>query len=174
MHIVLLVLGLLGGGVFWWYRLMFLGRAASDIADEAGRIRGHFRRRKIRMQAENSPLTAINDPVHAAATIILAIISEDEMIDDRHTGAVRKVLLKVTNCLQVDEAVIYARWACDQIGDTVTVIEKTTLFINQRLSEVEKCELLDMLEETAAAVPPTQHYKQRVRKLRQRLGFQVN
>ena len=77
MHIVLAVLGLLGGGLFWWYRLKVLGEAAGDFIDGAGRARGYFRRRRIWTQAEHSPLTAIEDPVLAAATLIFAIIAED-------------------------------------------------------------------------------------------------
>lgn len=71
MHIVLAVLGILGGGLFWWYRMKVLGEAASELIDSAGRARGYFRRRKIRKMAEHSPLTAIEDPVLAAATVIL-------------------------------------------------------------------------------------------------------
>jgi hypothetical protein len=113
MHIVLLLLALLGGEIFWWHRLTLLGRAAGDIADEAGRIWGYFQRREIRLQAEHSPLTAINDPARAAATVILAIISEDEAIGDLHTDAVKKVLRKVVDSQTADDAIIYARWACN-------------------------------------------------------------
>ncbi|MEK1887844.1 MAG: hypothetical protein AAAB35_09800 [Phyllobacterium sp.] len=83
------------------------------------------------------------------------------------------MLLNVVDSQAVDDAIIYARWACHQIGDAVTVIEKTAPFMTQRLNEVEKRELIDMLGEAAAAVSPSQHYRQRVRKLMQRLGLQV-
>lgn len=69
MHIVLAILGLFGGGLFWWYRLKILSEAAGDVADSMGRVRGCFRRRKIRQQATHSPLTAIEDLVLAAATV---------------------------------------------------------------------------------------------------------
>ncbi|WP_271897653.1 hypothetical protein [Candidatus Phyllobacterium onerii] len=174
MHIILAVLGLLGGGLFWWYRLKVLGEAAGDVIDSAGRVRGYFRRRKIRLQAEHSPLTAIEDPVLAAATLILAIIAEDTLITDGHFDAVRRVILDISSPKKADEAMIYAKWAFSQVGDTATVIEKTSPFLRQQLNELEKCELIDMVGEAAAAVPVSHHYGQRVRKLKQRLGLQVD
>ncbi|ATU93990.1 hypothetical protein [Phyllobacterium zundukense] len=174
MHIVLAILGILGGGLFWWYRLKVLGDAASDAIDSAGRVRGYFRRRKIRLQAEHSPLTAIEDPVLAAATVIFAIIAEDILITEGHFDAVRSVLIDISNPRKADEAMIYAKWAFIQIGDTPTVIEKTSPFLRQRLNDLEKNELIDMVGVAAAAVPVSHHYGQRVRKLKQRLGLQVD
>ncbi len=174
MHVVLAVLGLLGGGLFWWYRLKMLNEATGDIIDGAGRIRGYFRRRKIRMQAEHSPLTAIEDPILAAATLIFAIIAEDVLITDDHFDVARSVILDISNPRKADEAMIYAKWAFSQIGDTVIVIEKISPFLRQQLSELEKCELIDMVDDAASAVPVSQHYGQRVRKLKQRLGLQVD
>lgn len=115
MHIVLAVLGLLGGGLFWWYRLKVLGDAADDVIDGSGKIRGNFRRRKIRVQAEHSPLTAIEDPVLAAATLIFAIIAEDTLITDSHFDAVRSVILDIGNPRNADEAMIYAKRSFSQI-----------------------------------------------------------
>jgi hypothetical protein len=174
MHIVLAVLALLGGGLFWWYRLKILGEAASDVIDSAGRARGYFRRRKIRPQAEHSPLTAIEDPVLAAATLIFAIIVEDVLITDDHFDVVRSAILDISSPKKTDEAIIYAKWAFSQIGDTAVVIEKISPFLRQQLTELEKCELIDMVDKAATAVPVSHHYGQRVRKLKQRLGLQVD
>lgn len=174
MHIVLAILGILGGGLFWWYRMKVLGEAASEVIDSAGRVRGYFRRRKIRHQAEHSPLTAIEDPVLAAATVIFAIVAEDCLMTENHFDAVRSVVADISNPRKADEAMIYARWAFAQIGDAQTVIEKTSPFLRQRLNDLEKYELIDMVGVAAAAVPVSQLYGQRVRKLKQRLGLQVD
>lgn len=174
MHIVLAILVLLGGALFWWYRLKVLGEAAGDVIDSVGRARGYLRRRRIRLQAEHSPLTAIEDPILAAATLIFAIIAEDVLITDNHFEAVRGLILDISNPRKADEAMIYAKWAFSQIGDTPTVIEKISPFLRQQLSELEKYELIDMVEDAASAVSVSQHYGQRVRKLKQRLGLQVD
>ena len=88
--------------------------------------------------------------------------------------SVRSVILDISSPRKADEAMIYAKWAFAQVGDTATVIEKISPFLRQRLSELEKCELIDMVGAAAAAVPVSQHYGQRVRKLKQRLGLQVD
>lgn len=69
---------------------------------------------------------------------------------------------------------IYAKWAFAQVGDTPTVIEKTSPLLRERLNDLEKYELIDMVGAAAAAVPVSQLYGQRVRKLKQRLGLQVD
>jgi hypothetical protein len=174
MHIVLAVFALLGFGLFWWYRLKMLNEAADDIIDGTGRLRGYFRRRRIRLQAEHSPLTAIEDPILAAATLIFAIIAEDVLITDDHIDVVRSVIFDISSPKKADEAMIYAKWAFGQIGDTAIVIEKVAPYLRQQLTELEKCELIDMVDDAACAVAVSQRYGQRVRKLKQRLGLQVD
>jgi uncharacterized tellurite resistance protein B-like protein len=174
MHILLALLVIVGGGLFWWYRMRTLGDAASDVIDTAGKARGYLRRKKIRTQHEHSPLTAIDDPVLAAATVIFAIVSEDALITDNHYEAVRDAIIDICEPAKADEAVIYAKWAASQIDDTVTVIEKTSLLLQQRLNDMEKLELIDMVGKAAGAVavPPT--YGRRVKKLKQKLGLEVD
>lgn len=174
MHIVLAFIGLLGAGLFWWYRLKMLGDAASDVVDGVGRARGYFRRQKIRKQNEHSPLTAISDPVLAAATVIYAIISEDVPHSDSHVEAVRSVIADISDAAKAEEAVIYAKWATNQIGDVMIVINKTSPLLRQQLNDVEKQELVAMVGEAAAAVQISPQYGQRVRKLKQKLGLEID
>ncbi|MER9428561.1 hypothetical protein [Mesorhizobium sp. M0408] len=77
MHILIAAIGLLGAAGFWWYRLKIMNDAAREVADVVGRVQGNVRRKKLRKQAALSPLTAIDDPVVAAATLITAIVSEN-------------------------------------------------------------------------------------------------
>ncbi|MGO4447907.1 hypothetical protein AB4Y96_03190 [Phyllobacterium sp. TAF24] len=174
MHIVLAVIGILGAGLIWWYRIRMLGDAASEVADGVGRARGYFRRQKIRRQTEHSPLTAINDPVLAAATVIYAILTEDMPHSDSYAEAVRAEILEISDAAKAEEAVIYAKWANDQIGDAVIVINKTSPLLRQQLNDVEKQDLIAMVAKAAAAVQTSPHYGQRVRKLKQKLGLEID
>ena len=174
MHIALAVFVLVGGGLFWWHRSKIFNEAAGDVIDGAGRMRGHFRRRKIRLRAEHSPLGAIDDPVLAAATLIFAIIAEDTLITENHIDAARNVIVEISHPKKADAAMIYAKWAFSQIGDTALVIEKVSPLLRQQLTEVEKFELIAMVDEAATAVPVSHHYGQRVQKLKQRLGLEID
>jgi len=175
MHIVLLLLALFGGGIFWWYRLKMLSNAAGDIIDIAGTFRGYIRRRQMRRKAEESPAAAIEDPVHAAATVILAILADDGRVTEALTAAVRNVLLEISSAKEADEALIYAEWACRQVGDTVTIIDKATPLLRQRLNNSEKHELIDMLRRAVAAGQSSSaDYSNRLKRLTQKLGLQVD
>ncbi|MEO5758597.1 MAG: hypothetical protein ABIQ51_17245, partial [Mesorhizobium sp.] len=77
MPFLIAIFGLLGAAAFWWYRMKAMNEAARDVADVIGRVQGSVRRKKLRKQAALSPLTAIDDPVVAAATLITSIVSED-------------------------------------------------------------------------------------------------
>jgi uncharacterized tellurite resistance protein B-like protein len=156
MHIIVAFLGLVGGGLFWCYRLRAMGEAAHEIVDHAGRARGYFRRKKIRKQTELSPLTAIEDPAIAAATVIYAIISEDNLPGDNQIEAVRSVIANISDAKK-------AEWAYRQIGNTATVIEKTSPLLRGQLNDMEKHELIDMVNKAAAAVSVSPHYSQRVK-----------
>ena len=90
MHILLAVFGILGVAAFWWYRLKMMNDAANDAADVIGRVRGNIRRKRIRHQNEMSPLTAIDDPVVAAATLISAMVSDDVPLTPEREAALRK------------------------------------------------------------------------------------
>ena len=54
MHILVSILGLLGAGLFWWYRLRAAGAAVRDVADMAGRARGAVKRRRFRNRAASN------------------------------------------------------------------------------------------------------------------------
>ncbi len=79
MHILFLVLSTLGAAAFWWYRLKYLRQAGSEAMDAIGRAQGKIRRNKIRKQAEGSPVTAIDHPVIAAATLLSTVIADPSL-----------------------------------------------------------------------------------------------
>lgn len=45
MPFLVVLLGILGAGAFWWYRLKMMNDAAQDVADVVGRVQGSIRRR---------------------------------------------------------------------------------------------------------------------------------
>ncbi|MCB1460479.1 MAG: hypothetical protein KDJ48_14685 [Nitratireductor sp.] len=173
MHIILFILGVAGAAAFWWYRLKYLGQAANEAADAVGRVRGSIRRSAIRKKAALSPLTAIDDPVVAAATIMTAILCEDRPVTPGDDQRIRDAIASVASPAKVDEAVIYAKWAFEQIGDTGVVIDKVCPFLKSRLNENEREQLVDMVL-SAASGDRSPQIRQRVDRLRQKLGLVVH
>jgi uncharacterized tellurite resistance protein B-like protein len=175
MHILLAVLGILGAAAFWWYRMKMMNDAANEAADVIGRVRGDIRRKKIRRQNEISPLTAVNDPVVAAGTLISAMMSDDVALTPEREAALRKEIEAIAQASKLEETIVYAKWAAGQIDDTGVVIDKLGPFLRHRLSEEERHDLLAMIRRTSAAAgPPLPTLEQRMRKLRQKLGLETN
>ena len=175
MHILLAALGLMGVAAFWWYRLKMMNDAAGEVADVLGRIQGQFRRKRLRRQAAVAPLTAIDDPVVAAATLITAIVSENVPMTPPREAGVRAVIAEIADAKKTEEALAYAKWAAAQIDDTEVVMDKLTPFLRDRLDPDERNDLLQM---TRRALPADQDrpplFDQRMRRLKQKFGFEIN
>ncbi|RUX02469.1 hypothetical protein EOA30_18030 [Mesorhizobium sp. M8A.F.Ca.ET.059.01.1.1] len=176
MPFLIAVLGVLGAAAFWWYRMKAMNDAAREVADVVGRVQGNIRRKKLRNQAALSPLTAIDDPVVAAATLITAMVSEDGPVLPQREAVIREVISQIAaGQKKTDEAVVYAKWAASQIDDTTIVIDKLAPFLRERLDPSERDDLLQMLNRVAQGgeqglkIPD-----QRMLRLRQKLGFEVN
>ena len=166
---------MLGAAAFWWYRLKMMNDAAGEVVDAFGRVRGAMRRKKIRRQNELSPLTAIDDPVVAAATLIAAIMSDDVVLKLSREGALRQEIDTIASQGKLDETLVYAKWAAAQIDDAQVVIDKLAPMLADRLDEQEKHGLLDMVRRVATAdAEPLPMLEPRMRRLRQKLGLVVN
>ncbi|CDX25857.1 conserved hypothetical protein [Mesorhizobium sp. ORS 3324] len=176
MPFLIAILGLLGAAAIWWYRLKAMNEAASEVADVIGRVQGNIRRKKLRRQAALSPLTAIDDPVVAAATLITAIVSEHGPILPQREAVMREVIAEIAQSpKKTDEAVVYAKWAASQIDDTTIVIDKLAPFLRERLDPNERDDLLRMMNRVAQGGEQSVRIAdQRMLRLRQKLGFEVN
>ncbi len=174
MHILIAILGAIGGAAFWWYRAKHISEAANDVVDLAGRARGKFRRNAIRKKAAVAPVTAIDDPVVAAATVIMAIATEDAIATPEIEDRVRQQIAQIADAAKTDEAIIYAKWASEQVADVHTVIDKACALLTDRLSPEEKEQLVAMAG--AATVKGERHplYPKRIERLRKKLGLVVN
>ncbi|MBZ9908897.1 hypothetical protein FJ872_20265 [Mesorhizobium sp. B2-5-9] len=176
MPFLIAVLGVLGAAALWWYRMKAMNDAAREVAEVVGRVQGNIRRKKLRKQAALSPLTAIDDPVVAAATLITAIVSEDGPVLPRREAIIREVISQIAaGPKKTDEAVVYAKWAATQIDDTTIVIDKLAPFLRERLDPNERDDLLQMLNRVAQGGEQSLKIPdQRMLRLRQKLGFEVN
>lgn len=176
MPFLIAVLGVLGAAALWWYRMKAMNDAAREVADVVGRVQGNIRRKKLRKQAALSPLTAIDDPVVAAATLITAIVSEHGPVLPGREKIIREVISQIADGQKkTDEAVVYAKWAASQIDDTTIVIDKLAPFLRERLDPNERDDLLQMLNRVAQGGEQSLKIAdQRMLRLRQKLGFEVN
>lgn len=178
MHIVLGALGLVVLVSVWWWRLKAMKQVADDVLDSAGHLRGKYRRRKFRKASGLSPLTAIDDPVVAAATVIFSLTTELRLPDKAGEQALSAVLAPLSTPEKVQDTVAYALWATRQVPDTVLVIDKVAPFLRTCLNAQEKEQMMGLVDDMArrlCAESPVSGkrviYTKRLARLRQKLGL---
>jgi len=152
MHIIGLIITILVGISVWWWRLKMLKQAGDNVIDAAERFRGARKRKKIADQTGFSPITAIDDPVTAAATYIHLIVGR-EVWPMAH-GRVKARLAELANDQMAEEAVTYAEWAGRQPITTDRGIKMLTEMLRERLTLDERQDLAAMLEDAAQSGDP--------------------
>lgn len=172
MHIVVAVIGLLGAAAFWWWRLKAMGEAANEVASQVGKVQGHFRRQKLRKKSAVSPIAAIDDPVVAAATAMIAIGTEDKVTVDDMVARAQEAIERIAPTKdKAAEAVTYAKWATDQVADVPVVIDLIGKFLAPKLDEAEKEQLVAMIQSVVPKAERHPMHAQRIDRLRRKLGL---
>lgn len=174
MHILLGLFSLIMFAAIWWYRIKYMSEAASEAADAIGRVQSKIRREKIRKKTAVAPVAAINDPLTAAATIMAAIASEDSVLSPDLEQSVRTQLERIETGKKLDEAMVYAKWASEQVATVTSVIDIAGKYLSEKLNEDEKLELIDMVIDAVPADKRHQAFPERLKRLRQKLGLLVN
>lgn len=174
MHILLGLFGIISVAVIWWYRLKFLGTAAREAADAIGRVQSKIRREKMQKKTAVAPIAAINDPVTAAATIMAAIASEDSVFSPDLERSVRAQLEKIETGAKLDEAMAYAKWASEQVATVTSVIDIAGHYLSTALNDEEKLDLIDMVIDAVPEDKRHDAFTDRLKRLRQKMGLQVN
>ncbi|NJM29735.1 MAG: hypothetical protein HC855_06215 [Rhizobiales bacterium] len=172
MHIILGVLAILGGLAFWWWRMKAVSEAASEVTDVAGRAWGKYKRYKFRKKVEDSPVEAVDDPVAAAAVMMIALVKEEGPLTPQAEEAIR---MEATAVMQVDdptELMVFSKWVADHVSDANNVSLRYAKLWAGALSRDERLELVEMVERAVSAVAPvTPNQRNKIAKLRERLGL---
>ena len=174
LNLIVVLVGIIGGAAFWWYRLKYTSEAANEALNAIGRVRGNMRRGKIRKKAAMAPISAIDDPVVAAATIMVSIITEDNVLSPLVEQPIRAQLAAIATPAALDEAMIYAAWATNQVAEAQQIIDIAGTFLSKQLNDDEKQELIAMINAAAPTEKRAETYPQNMKRLRQKLGLKLN
>lgn len=174
MHIVLSILGVLGGLAFWYYRMKYIGGAAREVADAAGKMRGAYNRRKFRKKVEGSPLTAIDDPQTAASVMCIAIMELAAPLTEKSEEILRNELAKTIEVQDPEEMVTFSKWVVDQSSDPYNVARHFSKLWRSTLDDGQAQVFLSMAQRLAAVDgEPTSDQRAVLEKLKERLGLVV-
>jgi len=113
MHILVLLLTVLGGAAFWYYRLKNVSKAGAEVIDHVGRARGKYRRNQRRKLAAQSPVAAIDSPLIAASTLLYTLM-ETHPTTPAQDEEVTRLLADKAGASEIEEAVVYGKWVQGQ------------------------------------------------------------
>ncbi len=150
MHIIGIVAAILGLVAVWYWRIKVLHEVGQEAADVVGRVRGAYRMRRFKKQAEGSVLSAIDDPAMAATVFLFALAGEDAVSAHKAPEAIKAHAEGMVAPDRLDELVAYAAWAARDIVDSRDVIRRFKPLWRERLTLAERQDLIRMAENVAA------------------------
>lgn len=175
MHIVIMILGAIGAAGFWFYRMRDAGRAAGQVIDTAQRVKGSIRRKRFRDKAEQSPFLAIDDPVLAAVTSVIAIAAECGTWNENTKSKLNKAFLAVSDESALEEAVIYGEWAVKQVTEMSGALRHLGPLLASMLTVDQREDLLGMADQVLPRnVEGERNREKGLNMLRQKMGLQLN
>jgi uncharacterized tellurite resistance protein B-like protein len=176
MHILGLLIAVLAGAGFWWWRMKAAGEAANEAADVAGRIWGKYKRRKFLNKVEDSPLAVIDDPATAAIVLLHVVAAEDGNHGPIKEEAIRN---EVVSTMRIDnpvEIITFSKWTASHAVESKSIMMRYGKLWLEALSRDERSELVGMVERVMLAGQESLVSNQRMRLdfLKQRLGLLVH
>jgi hypothetical protein len=175
MHILGLILAVLAGAGFWWWRMKAAGEAANDAADVAGRIWGKYKRRKFLNKVDDSPLAVIDDPATAAVVLLHVVASEDGNNGPLKEESIRHEVGTTMGIEDPTEMITFGKWTASHATDSKSIMMRYGKLWNENLTKAERQDLLTMVERVMQAGQTGLEMDQRNRLdfLKQRLGLLV-
>lgn len=172
MHILLAIVGILGGLAFWWWRLKAMREAADDVTDAAGRAWGKWKRHKFRQKVDASPVEAVSDPAAAAVVMMLAIAETDGELTAATEAAIKSQITDAMGIEDPIELMVFAKWVAKHVEDADNVSLRYAKLWQQGLGQEERRDLADMVERVAGTDGPVSaRQKAQIARLRERLGL---
>ena len=153
MHILLGILAVVGGVLFWIWRTQNAATAARDVVEVADDIRAAVRRFGFSRKANQHPLDGIDDPRLAAAGILAAFANMDGALSRDEIAGIAKTCRDAFGCSahDADQIGAYGRWLIQQSPNNMDeVIRRLGRNLVHKLDEAEKQDLLTMIERVAS------------------------
>lgn len=168
MAIVGLILAVIGGIAFWWWRIQMARSAAEGVIDVAGKAKGAISRARFRHKAGISVLNAVENAGVAAATLLYSLMAAKRPVSLADEEKIDALLERICKMEQRDrdEAMAFAAWASGQVIDTNEVVRRLLPLWEDRLGPEQRQELVGMaLDIAESGGPPTDAQELAIRRL---------
>ncbi len=152
MHILLGVLGVVGGLIFWIWKIKNAASVAREVVDVADDVRAAVRRFGYRRGSGQHPLEAVEDTRLAAAGILVAFAKMDGDCTRDQITAIQDECVRVFEASNTDaeQFTSYGRWLAQQLSNPDEVVRKLSKNLKKTLTQDQRKELLGMVERVSA------------------------
>lgn len=152
MHILLGLLGVVGGIIFWIWKIKTAASVAREVVDVAAGAHAAFRRLGFQRNSDKHPLDAVEDTRLAAAGILLAFVKMDGDYTREQIAAVQDECVRVFGASKKDAEQFTAngRWLAQQLSNPDEVVRKLSRNLAKSLTYEQQQELLGMVERVSA------------------------
>ncbi|PDS41784.1 hypothetical protein CO662_31875 [Rhizobium anhuiense] len=140
----------LSGAVVWYWRLKMAREAGNEIIDSVERMRGAYKRKKFRKQAEVAPLASIADPAIAAVAFFFCLAKEKPIYLDAAKDVVRNRMKGIIRSGDMEEVLVFGEWASKNVTSPEDPIRRFRPLWLNALDMQERLQLIDIAEDVAA------------------------
>ena len=126
-----------------------VSQAGSEIIDQVGKVRGAIRRHNFRKKAEESHLTAIQDPITAAGILLFSLAIEDDKAIPYAMQEITDKLGKIISKQEAEEVAIFSEWAAKSVTTPRDVVRRYIPLWSEKLSTEERLQLFSMADDIA-------------------------
>lgn len=140
----------LSGAVVWYWRLKMAREAGNEIIDSVERMRGAYKRKKFRKQAEVAPLASIADPAIAAVAFFFCLAKEKPMYVDAAKDVVRNRMKGIIRPGDMEEMLVFGEWASKNVTSPEDPIRRFRPLWIEALDMQERQQLIGIAEDVAA------------------------
>ncbi|MEM8742806.1 MAG: hypothetical protein AAGE13_15100 [Pseudomonadota bacterium] len=152
MPLLLLVLGALGAGLFWYYRIRNAAEATREITEMASDVQSAARRFGFKRRADIHPADAVDDARLVGAALALVIAAHERIIGADGHRRLSDICRDAFDCTQneAEEIVVFARWLEAQFSNRDEAARRLT----RRLNLLARGDVLPDLERMVGALAP--------------------
>ena len=161
MHIIIAILGALAAA-FWAFTHFM--NAANQGREAVGEVRGVIRRGKWNRRVDQRLIENLSDPREAAAVLLYQMAAYDGAVTDRQAAHIVSEMQKAFEADEETAQGLYAfgRMAVGEINDAGNNVRKILRPVIDVCTDVEKQQLVDLLERTAEIEGPLADIQRRL------------
>jgi len=135
------------GAAVWWWRLKAMKEVGSEVIDSVERMRGAYKRRQFRKQAESAPLASIKDPAIAAVTFFLCLANEKPAHKDIARDLIKTRMKGIIEDKDIEEVMVFADWTAKGVISAEDPVRRFRDIWLTHLNAEERQELIGIAED---------------------------